>query len=321
MAHEVETMAYANEVPWHGLGARVDGGISVDDMRKAAGLDWELKRAPMHATLEDGTDVPVTDRVAWVRNTDSKVLVVSGKLWRPFQPSETLEFMRNYVASGNATLETAGSLRGGRVVWGLARLHHDFEVGRGDRVNGYLLFTSPNEVGKAITVRTTTVRVVCANTLAMAEYGGGAHYTQNHLKDFNVETAKDAVGKAHEQLAQAERNAKTLAALKINVPDAIAKVLLPVFCPEIAADEEATAAIAASPENRPKRLNEILASVEDAPGNKEIAGTGWAILNGVTHWADHSYGNTQASRLWRSWYGDNGRHKLETEKRLLELAD
>ena len=28
MAHQVETMAYAGEVPWHGLGVKVDNNMS-----------------------------------------------------------------------------------------------------------------------------------------------------------------------------------------------------------------------------------------------------------------------------------------------------
>jgi len=38
MAHMVETMAYAGELPWHGLGTKVSENISVDDMMKEAGL-------------------------------------------------------------------------------------------------------------------------------------------------------------------------------------------------------------------------------------------------------------------------------------------
>jgi len=99
----------------------------------------------------------------------------------------------------------------------------------------------------------------------------------------------------------------------------VTKVLAPVFFPEIAEDDELLAAIHL-PENQPKKLQQILASVEDAPGNKEIAGTGWAIMNGVTHWADHVYGHNAATRMMRSWNGDNANHKLEVERRLLELA-
>jgi hypothetical protein len=31
MAHQVETMAYAGETPWHGLGTRVSNNLSVDE--------------------------------------------------------------------------------------------------------------------------------------------------------------------------------------------------------------------------------------------------------------------------------------------------
>jgi len=319
MSHLVETMAYANAVPWHGLGANVSPDSTTEEMLEAAGLNWELERKPLLADMGEGETMEIPGKAAWVRNTDRKVMAVAGKQWRPLQPADTLGFMRDYVSAGAATLETAGSLRGGKIVWGLARLSHDFEVRPGDRVNGYLLITSPNEVGRAITVRTTTVRVVCANTMALAERGSQAQYSQNHLTDFNVEAAKEAVGLAHEQLAQAERNAKILDSLKISASDAVTKVLAPVFYPELAEDEEVMATLHL-PDNQPKKLQSILESIENAPGNKEVSGTGWAVLNGVTHWADHVYGWNPGTRMFRSWHGDNSKHKLEVESRLLELA-
>ena len=325
MAHEVETMAYANQVPWHGLGARVDGDIGIDDMLFAAGLDWELKRIPLQTCA--GDDIPedmqnlfIHERAAWIRNTDKKVMAIAGPSWRPLQPRDTIDFMRDYVESGNATLETAGSLRDGKVVWGLARLKHDFEVRRGDRVNGYLLITSPNEVGKAISIRTTTVRVVCANTMAMAHGSSTADYTQNHVSDWNEAAAKEAVGNAHEQLLQAERNAKTLAKLKISASDAVVKALVPVFYPALDMEDKEVVAQVQMPETMPLKIQQILESVENSPGSDKSRGTGWNVLNGVTHWADHSYGRNAATRMHRAWMGDNSRHKLAVEKKLLELA-
>ena len=49
MAHMVETMAYAGELPWHGLGVKVDDGLGVDEMIKEAGLDWKVKKIPATA--------------------------------------------------------------------------------------------------------------------------------------------------------------------------------------------------------------------------------------------------------------------------------
>ena len=43
MAHQVETMAYAGETPWHGLGTRVSNDLSVDEMLEQSGLDWKVR--------------------------------------------------------------------------------------------------------------------------------------------------------------------------------------------------------------------------------------------------------------------------------------
>lgn len=323
MSHEVESMAWANEVPWHGLGKEVPQNVSVEEMTEAAGLRWTLEKVgPLSAVTEtDQGPVEIkTDRFAVVRSTDRKVMTVCAGAWEPMQPVEVMEFMRDYVAAGEATLETAGSLRGGKVIWSLARLNHSFEVTAGDRVGGYLLITAPNEVGKGITVRTTTIRVVCANTMAMAmdAENGQTEYRQSHIGGFREEDAKEAVGRAHERLAEAERRAKTISKLKLSIDDAVQNVLAPVFFP--AATEEALELINAEG-SRPKRLEEIITSIRTAPGQDGgVQDTGWGILNGVTHWADHVAGRTAEARLHRSWLGDNGVAKRRVEQKLLELA-
>jgi phage/plasmid-like protein (TIGR03299 family) len=316
MAHEVETMAFANQVPWHGLGARVDENVSIEEMLEAAGLNWTLDKLPLQATLADGSSLDIADKFALVRNTDSKVMSICSKSWHPVQPADTIGFMRDYVEAGGATLETAGSLRGGRTVWGLAKLKHSFNVRKGDKVEGYLLITSPMEVGRSTQLRTTGIRVVCANTMSWAFSESELNYKQNHLTEFNVAAAKEAIGNAHEHLAQAEKRCKVLAKMKINIEDAVRKVIVPTMMPEVA-ESEGYADILL-PESQPKVLSEILDSMANAPG--AVQGTGWGVLNGVTHWGDHVAGRNNATRMHRSWVGDISRKKIAVEERLFELA-
>ena len=316
MAHEVETMAYANAVPWHGLGVQVSDDLNDKEFLKAAGLDWRVDLCPMKAVNPKGESIDVAGRYALVRDSDNKVMTICGPSWQPLQNADVLGFMQKYVAAGGAKLETAGALRGGKIVWGLAKLNHSFTVGRNDKVEGYLLMTSPHVVGQAITIRTTTVRVVCANTLAMAERGGEINYRQNHLTPFNFDEAHARVQMAHEQLYEAERRAKMINKLKINLEDAVRKVLVPVFMPEIL-DKPVFADIM-NPDVMPDKISAIVNSIQTAPG--AINGNGWGVLNGVTHWADHVAGRDNASRMFRSWMGDYSNLKLETEKKLLELA-
>ena len=44
MAHLIETMAYANEVPWHGLGNNIDADSTIEDWQRQSGLDWTVSK-------------------------------------------------------------------------------------------------------------------------------------------------------------------------------------------------------------------------------------------------------------------------------------
>lgn len=317
MAHEVESMAYANQVPWHGLGANIADSATPAEFLKAAKLDWRVEMKPLLADLGNGETCKVPGRYALVRDKDNRIMTVAGAAWKPLQNADTLDFMTRYCAAGGAKMETAGALRDGKIVWGLAKLSHSFQVRPGDRVEGYLLITSPHQVGQAITIRTTTVRVVCANTMAMAERSGSITYRQNHLTEFDVKSAREAVEAAHEQLAECERRAKTIDKLKISMADAVAKVLIPVFAPEVPQDPELINKIM-SAEVKHDKISALMESIELAPG--ALPGTGWGVLNGVTHWVDHVQGRGNESRMFRSWIGDYGRSKLKAEEILLNLA-
>ena len=50
MAHELEIrngkaqIAYAGDVPWHGMGTKVDSNLTPAEIQVAAGLDWSVKK-------------------------------------------------------------------------------------------------------------------------------------------------------------------------------------------------------------------------------------------------------------------------------------
>lgn len=321
MAHEIENeqIAYAGETPWHGIGAKLEADASPAEFLKAANLDWSITSLPLYAQAEDG-QIEIPNKRAFVRSTDHKVMTIASDRWKPFQNADVVDFMKRYCDAGGASMETVGALRDGQVVWALARINHDFEVRKGDRVNGYVLITSPHQVGQSIQVRSTTVRVVCANTMAMAESASNLEYRQNHLTEFDVVAAKESIESAHEALASAEARCRTLDKLKLNLNDAMEKVIAPVFEPQFMADEELMKLIT-GPDGRDfwtPRMDAIADSIQNAPG--AIEDNGWGVLNGVTHWCDHVAGHNPSSRLYSSWMGDHRRAKLQVEEKLMELA-
>lgn len=322
MSHEVETMAYAGAVPWHGLGNPVDRNVSIEEMTKQAGLDWSVRLLPTYAFDETSNAVIPVGRKALVRSTDNKVLTVTGENWNPLQNVEVMEFFREYCDAGGATLETAGSLRGGKVIWALANLNDQFTLGGDDKVNGYVLLISRHEVGTSIQGFTTTVRVVCANTMRMALDGASGGFRQHHMQKFDPEAAKESLGLHKTQLGTARLQAEALSSLKLSEFDSV-RFLARFFQPEFIGEEDvpndAVKALLDDVRNQSRSLEQVIDSMNNAPGARP--GTGWGVLNAVTHWADHKAGRAADARMFNSWLGDKSRLKLEVNKQLLAMTE
>src|SRR5262245_31150380 len=126
MPHMIETMAYTNEVPWHGLGfSRTEGFKNVDQLLIDAKLDWTVEREPL---MVRDHNIEIEGFAALMRSSDKKVLDIVGSRYVPIQNREVFEFFVEFVTAGKATLETAGSIRGGKYVWCLAKLNQDFKL-------------------------------------------------------------------------------------------------------------------------------------------------------------------------------------------------
>ena len=115
MVAAVETMAYAGEVPWHGLGTKVSDDLTPNQIMVKAGLDWSVNKVPTYAKVGD-IEVP-TGQEALVRSSDNKVLTQVGKKWYPVQNEEAFEFFSEYCYAGDMSMETAGSLTPAVASW------------------------------------------------------------------------------------------------------------------------------------------------------------------------------------------------------------
>ena len=145
MAHEVETMAYAGQTPWHGLGVPVNNDLTPDQMMVKAGLDWEVEK--VDAFVRVGNQEIRTGQQALVRSSDNKILTNVGENWNPVQNKDAFNFFTEFVMSGDMDMHTAGSLRGGQMVWALAKTNESFDVFGEDKVDSYLLFSNPHISG------------------------------------------------------------------------------------------------------------------------------------------------------------------------------
>ena len=118
MAHMVETMAYAGELPWHGLGEEVSNDLTPAQMMQKAGVDWEVHA--VESFIEFNGERKATGQKSLVRSTDGRILTNIGENWNPVQNETAFEFFSEFVLAGDMEMHTAGSLRDGEYVWALA---------------------------------------------------------------------------------------------------------------------------------------------------------------------------------------------------------
>ncbi len=322
MAHQVETMAYAGETPWHGLGTRVSNDLSVDEMLEQSGLDWKVRAIPVVGKA-DGIEIK-SDHKMLIRESDNKQLTMITDKWNPVQNHEAFDFFREFVDAGSMEMHTAGSLQGGRWVWVLAKVKESFELFGGDKVDSYLLFSNPHIYGRGVEIRFTPTRVVCNNTLNLSLGTATDNKVRlNHRSTFDQEMVKEALGIASEKMTKYKEMAQFLGS-KTYKTENVAEFMKSVFPgyskKDIAKPETLTEAQVASL-GLSRNAKGALDILETQPGADYAPGTWWNAYNACTYMTDHVIGKTQESRLTSAWYGLNKSVKVKALEKAVEYAE
>ena len=316
MAHELEVvggkamMAYTKSggIPWHGLGTPVEDCVSPEQMLKIAGLDWTVEKIP---TFYEHNGVrKETGKQALIRNSDGRLLSVVSDDWEPIQNSDAFEFFTEFTEAGSMTMETAGSIHNGEIVWALAKTGEDFVLNTGDRVEGYLHFTNFHRYGCSTDIRFTPVRVVCKNTLSQSLGTAVANKMKySHRNTFDPNVAKEALKIASTKLLDYKEMAEFLAATRVT-DDAVKAYFMTVF-PRGGDNDEGELSRSA------KRALEVL-NVQ--PGAEYSPGTAWNAANAVTFLVDHVIGRNVNTRLGSAWYGNGSKLKQFAMDQAVEMA-
>lgn len=334
MAHELSIdtngkaeMAFVGQTPWHGLGQSVTEGASIGVWMKEAGMDWEAHEGIPVAYANDVRDTDHIDfsdyKALW--RSDTKVpLGIVGTGYNVVQPREVLEFFRDLTESGKWAIHTAGVLRGGRKVWAMATNKQQASLGgkkgKGADVlmNNLVLATSLDGSMKT-TIIDTCVRVVCANTFAMALRDNKGLATISHRSVFDADAVKKAMGLAEGTFEKFMATAKDLADTPVDMREA-QDLLAQVFQPKPKAVDLSwmgkISALGTSDEDVTTRaMDSVLALFKGAGMGADLSsskGTRWGLFNAVTEHVDHDMGRTDDTRLDSAWFGRGAAIKAKT---------
>jgi len=309
MAHEIETMAFIGQTPWHNLGTALEESDLHDwpHACQKAGLDWGVELIPL---VTADTQAKVENK-AVRRSTDGKILGVVGPHYCPLQNRDAFGWFQPFLDAKEASLNTAGSLRGGSRVWVLAKLNRDpLVIAQSDEIEKFILLSHSHDGSLAVRVGFTPVRVVCQNTLSMAHRADASKLIRvKHTRDVivNLSNIREIMDTANSQFEATAEQYRMLARKSINQDDLrnyVKRVLRVDNQPTICTRTR-------------NIIEEIIRLAESGQGNDlpSIRGTYWAAYNGLNEYLGYQRGKNPENRLNSLWFGDSAemnRHALQT---------
>ncbi len=325
MAHELATtngqtaMAYFGEVPWHRLGTRLDEPATAEEAIDAAGLNYRVGLCPLKTIYGE----PVTGRRAVIREDTRTVLGVVGDSYVPIQNRECFKFLDAVVDDEGLRYHTAGALGLGERIWLLSKLPDTIRVKNSDDVTEqFLLLSNSHNGSSSLRVYFTPIRVVCANTLAVAD-------RTSHGRGVAIRHAGDLTAK----ISQAR---EVLGLARVFYDDLALKIdRLAGYYPSVDQLQSYFRSLYPDPEtgNKTRSRNtreHLLRLFESGRGQDlpEIKHTAWAAVNAVTEYVDHerpTRGHTPEKlaerRLRSQWFGSGARLKQRAWQLALQMVD
>jgi phage/plasmid-like protein (TIGR03299 family) len=280
MSSEIERddsmVSAGNVIPWHKLGTVIAGVPTAAEALNLAKLDWEVVQEPIF-----DSDCREIETHRLNRRVDTrKVLGVVKNGWEPVQNARLLEIAESLAQVDGQdfrpVIETAGSLRGGQIVWALVKVGERTFADSAHK--NYFLLSNGHDGLRAIKGTLTDVRVVCANTLRVAETSVSSLYV-SHARgvESRIKAAIETLGWANEASRSTFAIYEALAATSVSKDKAVS-----IFRDLVIESEE----MATAGELRAvDQMAELFVSGDGNQGR-----SAFDLVNAVTDWVDHKKG-------------------------------
>jgi phage/plasmid-like protein (TIGR03299 family) len=317
MAHEIyeNNMVYSGETPWHGLGVKLDEGMTAQEIKENLPSLSPIVLTNLFAAPTDGSAlVPVLDRKAVMRTKDNQVVGVVGTDFTPVQDTDLIDTLEALRVAGLAEFETAGILRFGSRFFvmmsipdGMLKLKTP--NGKTDLVCQYLGVSHGHDGTLKLQFTPTNVRIVCQNTVNMARAEAkknGVSFTIKHT--VNADARIKAAVEAYKQVIQYNKYFAEKAQQLIDTPFPAANLrtlgekLFPV--PKGREDDIPAGVL--------KSRYEITRLAIEGKGHESLGlvGTAWGAYQGVCEFLDWG----------RQTRGDKDKSELEIKSKMWEAS-
>lgn len=320
MAHQFDSGLFVNSdlrQEWHGLGTVIESApkTTVEAM-DLAGMDWTVEESPVITYGDRDTAPALVDGWKVLRRSDNgHTLHVCRDSWTPVQNHEAFSWFDPIIADGDAQISAAVSLQEGKRVAITAKITGGVdEVVSNDPIEAYLLLFNSHDGTLSLGVKFTNVRVVCANTLAMALKGekriGAEELTWNE-KTARIRHTRSI----HDNLA-AVRDALDIQRRAFRYTIDEYRAMSKVDLSHKAFDQYISKVFEAQLGDRqPSELKQYEQLIQNFEGGKGaelrgVRGTLWGAYNAVTEWTTHQRNESDdveaaRKRLNSLWFGSS----------------
>jgi phage/plasmid-like protein (TIGR03299 family) len=299
MSHALEmqdgevAFALRGEPAWHGLANVLfdeNEHVNTSTMLDSAKLsNWNIELEEIAIPSGYRTDKEnyfVTRTNPFDSGKD--ILAIVGSKYQVVQNETLFEFGDNLL-DGGASWESAGSIKGGRVVFGSLVIPKTITLdpqGANDETVSYLLVHTSHDGSVSVQASVTPVRVVCQNTLNVALKGTKQSFKLRHTQsvDGKIQIAREALGISFAYMDEFEKEAKSL--FETSVSDLEFNKIITSIYPKPKDDGSKKAKTMW--ENKIDVLNDLYFK---SPTVETIKGTAWGVFNTLTEQIDY-YRNT-----------------------------
>ena len=309
MAHELDyttgraAFLSVKETAWHRDGTVLADHPGFEQALEVAELDYRVKVVPAFKPIYDAAG-NVIDTIESkvgrlvIREDSNAELGAVGTSYVPVQNREAFGVLRPLIEAGHLRIETAGALRSGADAWMLVQFNRS-ELGPvADKVfngglGGFGLVSTNHSGRRGVILGLTPVRVVCANTLGMAESQGlTGQVTIRHTGDAGSKMIEAAEALFGDIINRYEVIARSYAAMKAITLSAeqFERTVLNVIAPDPRTSPKFNpeAKLAESVLNRAAAKREALTAAWT--GGKGHTGdrSAWEAYNGAVEVLDHN---------------------------------
>lgn len=313
MSHNVETLAYAGALPWHGLGVKLATRLCASDMLKVAGLDWTVTKEPAFTEV-DGVRVEIPNVKALVRRPHGNVLAHASNDYGIIQTQRIAELAEAMAGEGVEAWEVAGSIEEGRKVFFCGKLG-GCEIA-GDEIDYWYTLASSFDLSLSLIGASTPIRVVCSNTLRMmldaSEAGSNPVIRIKHTKnaDERIAVAIELTKRARTYFGGFTKEAQTLVSRTMSMLEAadLVEVAFPTYT-----NDDGQKVVPRLQETCLTLFKRMHAYGRD----RRIAGTRWGFFQALTAALDHNRHVAPSAKLSRFLCGTDDSIRTRIWKRLL----